>query len=62
MKIYVASSWRNEKQSLAVTYLRGSGHEVYDFKNPDGRDIWETIEEAKAACQKAHDNILAMEL
>lgn len=34
MKIYVASSWRNNTQQLIVAVLRGLGHEVYDFKNP----------------------------
>ena len=34
MKIYVASSWRNDYQSVVVSALRDEGHEVYDFKNP----------------------------
>lgn len=35
MKIYVASSWRNEhRQQTAVCLLRAAGHEVYDFRNP----------------------------
>lgn len=34
MKIYVASSWRNNYQPRVVEILRGRGHEVYDFKNP----------------------------
>jgi len=34
MKIYVASSWRNQKQQGVVEALRSAGHEVYDFKNP----------------------------
>ena len=34
MKIYVASSWRNDHQPYVVQSLRGFGHEVYDFKNP----------------------------
>ncbi len=34
MKIYVASSWRNEHQPAVVAALREAGHEVYDFKNP----------------------------
>ena len=34
MKIYVASSWRNNFQPHIVDALRGIGHEVYDFKNP----------------------------
>lgn len=36
MKIYVASSWRNEEQPALVERLRQAGHEVYDFKNPQG--------------------------
>ena len=34
MKIYVASSWRNEFQPGVVEELRKLGHEVYDFRNP----------------------------
>ena len=34
MKIYVASSWRNEIQDVVVATLRQVGHEVYDFKHP----------------------------
>jgi hypothetical protein len=34
MKIYVASSWRNELQPEVVVLLRRLGHEVYDFRNP----------------------------
>lgn len=37
MKIYVASSWRNTIQPTVVEALRAVGHEVYDFKNPDGK-------------------------
>ena len=35
MKIYVASSWRNQRQPEVVQTLRQAGHEVYDFKNPE---------------------------
>ena len=38
MKIYVASSWRNEIQPLVVEDLRVLGHEVYDFRNPKEGD------------------------
>jgi len=38
MKIYVASSWRNNYQPRVVEALREAGHEVYDFKNPS--DEW----------------------
>ncbi len=35
MRIYVASSWRNEaRQQNVVQRLRKEGHEVYDFRNP----------------------------
>jgi len=34
MKIYVASSWRNNYQPDVVHALRELDHEVYDFRNP----------------------------
>ena len=34
MKVYVASSWRNELQPKVVRRLLDAGHEVYDFRNP----------------------------
>jgi len=34
MRIYVASSWRNERQPSVVATLREAGHAVYDFRNP----------------------------
>ena len=35
MRIYVASSWRNEaRQQETVRVLREAGHEVYDFRHP----------------------------
>lgn len=36
MKVYVASSWRNEFQPTVVAALREDGHVVYDFKDSDG--------------------------
>lgn len=36
MKVYVASSWRNDYQQEVVKSLRGVGHEVYDFKDSKG--------------------------
>lgn len=47
MNIYVASSWRNEKQSDVVAALREHGHNVYDFKHPEEGDIgfhWSEID------------------
>lgn len=49
MKIYVASSWRNEIQPKVVEALRNQGHEVYDFKNPEPGDNgfhWSEIDPA----------------
>lgn len=36
MKIYVASSWRNDFQPEVVAALRADGHIVYDFKDSEG--------------------------
>jgi len=33
-RIYLASSWRNERQPEMVRLLRQFGHDVYDFRNP----------------------------
>jgi hypothetical protein len=33
-RIYLASSWRNERQPAVVALMRGGGHEVYDFRSP----------------------------
>lgn len=49
MKIYVASSWRNQHQPVVVEHLRDSGHEVYDFRNPPhgrGGFAWSDIDKA----------------
>jgi len=47
MKVYVASSWRNDRQPGVVNLLREHGHEVYDFRNPapgDGGFHWRAID------------------
>ena len=36
VKVYVASSWRNDYQPSVVAALREDGHEVYDFKDSEG--------------------------
>lgn len=38
MRIYVASSWRNDYQPDVIYGLREAGHEVYDFRNPTPGD------------------------
>jgi hypothetical protein len=40
LKIYVASSWRNDYQPLVVQRLRNAGYSVYDFKGSG--DGWGT--------------------
>ena len=37
LKVYVASSWRNDDQPAVVKLCREIGFEVYDFKNPPNR-------------------------
>ncbi len=47
MRVYVATSWRNQYQPSVVAVLREAGHEVYDFRNPrDGGNgfHWEDID------------------
>jgi hypothetical protein len=49
VRIYVASSWRNEQQQGVVAALRSAGHEVYDFKHPrpgDNGFYWSEIDPA----------------
>lgn len=35
MRVYVASSWRNDWQPHVVNRLRDDHHDVYDFRNPE---------------------------
>jgi hypothetical protein len=47
VRIYVATSWRNEEQPAVVAALRADGHEVYDFRHPaEGDDgfSWREID------------------
>ncbi len=47
MRIYVASSWRNDRQPSVVTVLRAAGHDVYDFRDPEhGNTVftWDEID------------------
>lgn len=34
LKVYIASSWRNERQPEVVKAVRDAGFVVYDFRNP----------------------------
>lgn len=35
MRIYLASSWRNEQQPAVLEALTAAGHDVYDFRHPE---------------------------
>lgn len=39
LRIYVASSWRNDRYCEVVNRLRAEGHDVYDFRNPAPGDV-----------------------
>lgn len=44
MRIYLASSWRNNEFPRVRDLLRANGHEVYDFKNSSTAFGWEMID------------------
>ena len=44
MRIYVASSWRNQQQPLVVARLREEKHLVYDFRDPNAGFHWSQID------------------
>jgi len=48
LRIYVASSWRNDRQPEVVSALAADGHEVYDFRHPTDDDgfRWSDIDGA----------------
>ena len=46
MRIYVASSWRNEKQPDVVGALRAAGHDVYDFRDKVAAFHWSDVDPA----------------
>jgi len=48
VRIYVATSWRNEFQPEVVAALRADGHEVYDFRGEEGFS-WREVDEKWAA-------------
>lgn len=43
MKVYVASSWRNQRLTSVVQAIRDAGHEVYDFRENDAFD-WKQLD------------------
>lgn len=67
MKIYLASSWRNEYYPEVVEKLREAGHDVYDFRNPPsglGGFKWSDIRDDYAnwtpeQCRKSMNHPLA---
>lgn len=56
MKIYVASSWRNQIYPEVVRALREDGHDVYDFRNPPGGTgfSWQQVDATDAKTIEAY--------
>jgi hypothetical protein len=44
MKLYLASSWSNERYAAAVVMLRQNGHEVHDFREEAAGFNWTQID------------------
>lgn len=45
-RIYISSSWRNSYHQQLVQELRENGHQVYDFRHPEGREdnnVWDDL-------------------
>ncbi len=73
MKVYVASSWRNEHQQSIVEELRKMGFEVYDFRHPNGEagfqwsridEKWQgwSMEEYREALKQTTPNLASTEI
>lgn len=46
MRIYLASSWRNDLQPVVLEELRAQGYDVYDFRCPESHFRWGEIDPA----------------
>jgi hypothetical protein len=47
MKIYIASSWKNEYYEKVLKIIKKNGHDIYDFRNPSTGNKgfhWSTID------------------
>ena len=44
MKLYTASSWRNERYPEIVQQLKEKGHEIYNFRDANSWFRWEQID------------------
>ena len=40
LKVYIASSWRNEEHQQLVALMRAHGFDVYDFRNAETATTW----------------------
>ena len=52
LKIYVASSWKNDRYPEVVKRLRAEGHDVYDFRDPSTGFDWRRLPGAPEADPK----------
>jgi hypothetical protein len=51
MRVFVSSSWRNDRQPTVVRAIAAAGYEVYDFRHPvEGADVpgfsWSEVDPA----------------
>lgn len=63
-RIYISSSWKNGTQPVLVQELRKLGHQVYDFRHPNGRNdrnVWEGVTRNKGLQTAYHDGMLVPE-
>ena len=44
MKVYIASSWRNEFYPTVLETIRADGYEVYDFRDSAGAFHWSAVD------------------
>ena len=63
-RIYISSSWRNGSQPSLVRELRKRGHQVYDFRHPNGRNdanVWEEVTLDLGIRKKYNSHVLTPE-
>ncbi|MDD3663310.1 MAG: hypothetical protein PHT84_05615 [Candidatus Pacebacteria bacterium] len=47
LRVYIASSWRNQDHENSVEFFKSEGFEVYDYRNPNGIGTgfhWESVD------------------
>lgn len=63
-RVYIASSWKNGTQPELVKRLREEGHQVYDFRHPQGRNdrnVWESVTRKLSLYNKYKKLVLSLQ-